>query len=278
MFVISLEEEKRREVRRERNKQAAARCRKRRMDHTNELLMISLEEEKRREVRRERNKQAAARCRKRRMDHTNELLMETEGLAQKKVLLSEEVAQLRAEVQQLELLLESHQMSCRMSRVSPDTGVDENAPNPSFLEQEKVTVGGVTISIKSEPGTQVHPECAPVNNTNNKRVALGNNNRPRPNSLPVSSSPYLNHASSVSKHQSESRTGGPAPAPLISDIAGIPISTPSTGIVFNFESLMEGGSGMTPLANPIVPSCSSQQRGDCATSPDAVNSKRMLSL
>ena len=39
---ISPEEEERRQVRRERNKQAAARCRKRRMDHTNSLVEVSL--------------------------------------------------------------------------------------------------------------------------------------------------------------------------------------------------------------------------------------------
>lgn len=38
---MSPEEEERRQVRRERNKMAAARCRKRRMDHTNALLEVS---------------------------------------------------------------------------------------------------------------------------------------------------------------------------------------------------------------------------------------------
>lgn len=36
------EEEERRQIRRERNKMAAARCRKRRMDHTNALLEVSV--------------------------------------------------------------------------------------------------------------------------------------------------------------------------------------------------------------------------------------------
>lgn len=40
---MSPEEEERRQVRRERNKMAAARCRKRRMDHTNALLEVSPE-------------------------------------------------------------------------------------------------------------------------------------------------------------------------------------------------------------------------------------------
>lgn len=39
---MSVEDEKRRQIRRERNKIAAARCRKRRMDHTNELLEVLL--------------------------------------------------------------------------------------------------------------------------------------------------------------------------------------------------------------------------------------------
>lgn len=38
---VSPEEEERRKVRRERNKLAAARCRKRRLDHTNELVGVS---------------------------------------------------------------------------------------------------------------------------------------------------------------------------------------------------------------------------------------------
>lgn len=39
---ISPEEEERRILRRERNKMAAARCRKRRVDHTNQLLEVSI--------------------------------------------------------------------------------------------------------------------------------------------------------------------------------------------------------------------------------------------
>lgn len=38
---ISPEEEERRRIRRERNKLAAARCRKRRVDHTNALIEVS---------------------------------------------------------------------------------------------------------------------------------------------------------------------------------------------------------------------------------------------
>lgn len=39
----------------------------------------------------------------------------------------------------------------------------------------------------------------------------------------------------------------------IQDIAGVPITTPSTG-VFNYDSLMDGGTGLTPVSQPLMPS------------------------
>lgn len=42
------------------------------------------------------------------------------------------------------------------------------------------------------------------------------------------------------------------------DFAGVPVQTPSTGI-FNFDSLMDGGTGLTPVTGPIQP-CSTQNR------------------
>jgi hypothetical protein len=63
----------------------------------------------------------------------------------------------------------------------------------------------------------------------------------------------------------------------VSEVAGVPITTPSAGIPFNFESLMEGGTGLTPVSTPLVPSCSSQQRNSAGcvdlSSPDSVPPK-----
>lgn len=52
-------------------------------------------------------------------------------------------------------------------------------------------------------------------------------------------------------------------------IAGIEISTPSNGIPFNFDSLMEGGTGLTPVhPHPLHPHlCAQQQRA----APDAAS-------
>lgn len=41
------------------------------------------------------------------------------------------------------------------------------------------------------------------------------------------------------------------------NVAGLDITTPSSGM-FNFDSLMEGGTGLTPV-NPLIP-CSTQNR------------------
>lgn len=45
----------------------------------------------------------------------------------------------------------------------------------------------------------------------------------------------------------------------VTDIAGINVCTPSTGM-FNFDSLMEGGTGLTPVANQALVPCSTQNR------------------
>uniref|UniRef100_T1HHL8 BZIP domain-containing protein n=1 Tax=Rhodnius prolixus TaxID=13249 RepID=T1HHL8_RHOPR len=85
---------------------------------------ISPEEEERRAVRRERNKLAAARCRKRRLDHTNELMMETDGLQKKKSGLQSEIQQLKMQKEELEYLLETHRPCCRLEADSENLRSD----------------------------------------------------------------------------------------------------------------------------------------------------------
>lgn len=79
---------------------------------------ISPEEEERRKVRRERNKMAAARCRKRRLDHTNELQDETDQLEEKKQCLQDEIRKLNSDREQLEAIIQAHMQSCRLSKRS----------------------------------------------------------------------------------------------------------------------------------------------------------------
>lgn len=203
---------------------------------------ISPEEQERRQVRRERNKLAAARCRKRRLDHTNELLLETEGLEQKKQCLQGEIQQLQREKEDLEFILEAHKPCCRLMSDSPP----DVKPSRAQLQQQLKPM----------------PKLLPVQNNNNNNnhqqqqhqhhhhPPPPQNHKPaqRPSSLPVA-------AFTPAKSVAQNNNGGTG----VSEIAGIPITTPSAGIPFNFDSLMDGGTGLTPVTH-LAPSCSNQQR------------------
>merc|ERR1712004_527846 len=79
-------------------------------------------EEERRKMRRERNKLAAARCRKRRVDQTESLQDEVNLWEGKKKALQEQIQQLQEEKNQLEFILEAHKSVC--SRVSSESALD----------------------------------------------------------------------------------------------------------------------------------------------------------
>jgi len=80
------------------------------------------EEEERRRLRRERNKLAAARCRKRRVDQTETLQDEVNMWEGKKKALQEQIQQLQEEKTQLAFILEAHKSVC--SRVSSESALD----------------------------------------------------------------------------------------------------------------------------------------------------------
>merc|ERR1719392_336237 len=80
------------------------------------------EEEERRRLRRERNKLAAARCRKRRVDQTETLQEEVNLWEKKKKALQEQIQQLQEEKTQLAFILEAHKSVC--NRVSSESALD----------------------------------------------------------------------------------------------------------------------------------------------------------
>jgi len=65
-------------------------------------------------VRRERNKAAAARCRKRRMDQIGYLTDEVQEHEEKKQALENTIAQLKAQKEELEYILSQHQSECQL--------------------------------------------------------------------------------------------------------------------------------------------------------------------
>jgi hypothetical protein len=77
------------------------------------------EEIARRQRRRERNKAAAARCRQRRVDITNQLLTETQQLESEGQRLEREIENLRRQRDQLQFVLEAHRPVCRGDACEP---------------------------------------------------------------------------------------------------------------------------------------------------------------
>ncbi|XP_012217757.2 transcription factor kayak isoform X2 [Linepithema humile] len=227
---------------------------------------MSPEEEERRQIRRERNKMAAARCRKRRMDHTNALLEETEGLEQKKQSLQDEIQQLQQLKDELEFVLEAHRPLCRRSlRSSSPLDVKPVIKSDLSIEDQFATdpAKGDTIVAAARP-----------NRPNSLPVGLDNNNRL--NSLSMFVEPKERPDTLAFK-----TVETPAFMKPSMDVAAMPITTPTSGIPFNFESLMEGGTGLTPVSTPLIPSCSTQQRSNLSavdlSSPDA-NPPKLVSL
>ncbi|XP_017796084.1 PREDICTED: transcription factor kayak isoform X1 [Habropoda laboriosa] len=234
------------------------------------------EEEERRQIRRERNKMAAARCRKRRMDHTNALLEETEGLEQKKQCLQEEIHQLQQAKDELEFILEAHMAACRLRSDSPPDV--KPVIKPELPTEDKFVAAAAQFAVDAAAADTTKRDTLNAatrpNRPNSLPVGFDNNNRP--NSLSIFSEP---------KERPDTLTFKTVETPSFMkpslDVAGMPITTPTSGIPFNFESLMEGGTGLTPVSTPLIPSCSTQQRNNLSavdlSSPDA-NPPKLVSL
>lgn len=71
------------------------------------------DELQKKQQRRERNKQAAAKCRFKRVEQTNELINQTENLEEEKAELETEISNLHQQKEQLQFLLEAHKPTCK---------------------------------------------------------------------------------------------------------------------------------------------------------------------
>ncbi|XP_062249793.1 fos-related antigen 1a isoform X1 [Platichthys flesus] len=91
---------------------------------------LSQEEVERRRIRRERNKQAAAKCRNRRRELTDTLQSETDQLEDEKSVLQKEIAELEKQKEKLELVLEAHRPICKLESSDSDS---EPGPSVSSL-------------------------------------------------------------------------------------------------------------------------------------------------
>ncbi|WAR18498.1 FOSX-like protein [Mya arenaria] len=129
---------------------------------------ISVEEAARRNMRRERNKVAAAKCRQRRVDHTNILLNETEKLEQDQQQIEAEIQSLQQQKEQLEFILQAHSPICKvngaalkikkevqMSEVPENLTVSKKIPATSAptLSSRPSTLPLINRNLKSEFGS-----------------------------------------------------------------------------------------------------------------------------
>ncbi|XP_041969953.1 transcription factor kayak isoform X2 [Aricia agestis] len=212
-------------------------------------LDISPEEEERRKIRRERNKMAAARCRKRRLDHTNELQEETDRLEEKKQALQDEIRKLNVDKEQLQAILAGHLPVCRLKRAPspPDVKPFQEAfhayPDPADGVKVKVETmdPDPALGLDSDIYTAPQPDkrimlsaaTLPSAETISLDTPPVRPNRPTFLQVPLNITPAQMHNSKALGNRNK--------------IAGVEISTPSNGIPFNFDSLMEGGTGLTPV-------------------------------
>lgn len=113
------------------------------------------EERDKRRIRRERNKLAAAKCRQRRVDHTNSLIGETEDWEEKNATLEQEISKLHQQKEQLEFILEAHKAMCRQNKANKQTATTSTATSTSSLETPTTEVVTPTSVFNYAMGTTV---------------------------------------------------------------------------------------------------------------------------
>lgn len=194
---------------------------------------LSPEEEEKRKVRRERNKLAAARCRKRRVDQTNELVDKVNLLEKDKQRLQNEIQDLNVIKEDLEYCLENHRVQCSLTvrDVTRRSPLEFKHPTQqAMLMVEKIKVEPIDPQLDDDL-PQPPPKKLLMSAANPTMGATQSLNTPtickpnRPSSLNV---PLTMTPSALMMNKN------------IADIAGVPITTPSTGVMFNFDSLMCG--------------------------------------
>lgn len=249
---------------------------------------LTPEEEEKRKVRRERNKLAAARCRKRRVDQTNDLVDKVNILEKEKTKLQKEIQDLQVLKEDLEFCLESHRAQCnKLNAAGRKSPMEFKLPHPALAIVEKIKVEPIDPALDDE-----HVAINTIAPPAPKRILLSTAN-------PVIASTSTNQSfntSAIAKPSRPSSLGLPmtlTPSQAlnmnknIADIAGVQITTPSNGVTFNFDnklnnlnfdSLMDGGTGLTPVSQPLLPTCSSQNKSPLDLATPTSEPSKLVSL
>lgn len=200
-------------------------------------------------------------------------------MEQVKQKLQEDIHKLQQTKEELEYILENHRAVCRLQTSSPPD--IKPIIKPDLQPEEQFTEMDCKPVIQPNLRDMENHNARP-NRPNSLPVASFDNNN-RPNSLPIFTEPKIRTRPNFLPFKTlETSSSFNNMKSTPSEIAGVPITTPSNGIPFNFDSLMEGGTGLTPVSTPLIPSCSSQQRSNSIpvdlTSPDASHPPKLVSL
>jgi len=316
--------------------------------------MLTPEEQERLALRRERNKLAAARCRKRRVDQTDSLQSQVDTWEEKKRLLQAEIHALQTQREELQFILDTHKSVCTRQQPqlinNPTTTCTINRPTASLPNNNTSitnnnTIANTTAACIAQTSRQQHVLSVP-------KVVVKceqQQNQQQPNAvvtdsgsvdlqylvnhltheealnMPLSSPTNTNTSSSSVPSPASSLASPPRPQlpasivpscrparpatlslsikpQCLRSIEGIPIETPTN--VFNslnFDALMDGRTGLTPtnvltpvsitmsaaslqtptMMMPTPTGCSSQQRNNnlqSAVSPANNNKPKLVSL
>ncbi|BFZ07737.1 hypothetical protein BsWGS_10776 [Bradybaena similaris] len=238
------------------------------------------EEEEKRRVRRERNKLAAAKCRQRRVDHTNILVAETEKLEAEQSQLESEIQNLQYVKEQLEFVLQAHQPLCKVDKTNSHSEKVKIESGFGNLKSGKdqleflLQVRSLADKVKHEPGScpascdkcSSHDASGLMPENLSMSTSAGS---ALPNGKPASSSVSATPTSSILETSAFNSRPTSLPlikrdrAHLLSSATGITIDTPSSGVNITpsslfypgLESMVDGSTGLTPLTGM---SCSSQ--------------------
>merc|ERR1712180_472821 len=128
------------------------------------------EEEERRRLRRERNKLAAARCRKRRVDQTDSLQSQVDSWEEKKRLLQAEIHALQTQREELQFILDTHKSVCTRQQSqlinNPTTTCTINRPTASLPNNNTSitnnnTIANTTAACIAQTSRQQHVLSVP---------------------------------------------------------------------------------------------------------------------
>merc|ERR1712038_71327 len=223
------------------------------------------EEEERRRLRRERNKLAAARCRKRRVDQTETLQEEVNMWENKKKALQDQIQQLQEEKTQLAFILEAHKSVC--SRVSSESALDvkpiSTTSEPRVLVKAEPEIQQSTVRHLTHAEAMEEDQQVTVTTT----VRLAAHQKPkRPSSLLVGNGSNSLSSLNIPIETPTNVMNQLDFNALMDGRTGLTPTNILTPIMVNMTTTSSStSSGLLQTPTVSTPSCGSQQRTNRST-------------